>query len=165
MPRLHSDDSSQAYQQQKETDANVVSLFKKMADLYSFVDDLKDLGNKIARLERTIVRVLVQTTECGIFIREYTKHGFIRKCDLCMVYSYAHGHLAARLLGQAISGRSQVVSDLSSALENLQNELNSGVAAHTALVSGQIREGVDKLSKYDQNPRKAQWVTNTISSS
>lgn len=76
----------QAYQQQKETDANVVSLFNKMADLYSFVDDLEDLANKIARLERTIVRVLEQTTECGIFIREYTKQGFFRECGLCMVY-------------------------------------------------------------------------------
>lgn len=151
LPIAQSDGLRQAYQQQKETDADVVSLSNKMADLYSFVDDLEDLRNKIARLERTIVRVLVQTTECGLFIREYTDHGFICKCDFYMVAvwstSDAHGYLAARLLGQAISSRSQMVSNLSTSLEKLQNELDSGVAVHTAFVSGQIREVVNRLRK------------------
>ncbi|KZP04124.1 hypothetical protein FIBSPDRAFT_711046, partial [Athelia psychrophila] len=66
-----------AYQQQKETDANVVALFDKMAALYSFVDDLEEgLPSKIKRLERTIVRVLEKTTECGKFFREYTQQKF-----------------------------------------------------------------------------------------
>ncbi|KZP24076.1 hypothetical protein FIBSPDRAFT_1042377 [Athelia psychrophila] len=40
-----------AYQHEKETDANIVALFDKMAALYSFVDDLEDLPSKIKRLE------------------------------------------------------------------------------------------------------------------
>lgn len=79
----HSNHLRQAYEKQKETDANVIALFKQMKNLYSFVDDLDDLSNKITRLERTIVRVLEQTTECGIFLREYTEHGFIRELRLC----------------------------------------------------------------------------------
>lgn len=75
----YSNDVSQVYQKQKETDGNVVSLFKNMAELYSFVDDVEGLPSKIERLERTIVRVLEQTTECGIFFREYTEQGFIRE--------------------------------------------------------------------------------------
>ncbi|KZP34597.1 hypothetical protein FIBSPDRAFT_11673 [Athelia psychrophila] len=121
-----------AYQKQKETDSNVVSLFNKMAELYSFVDDVEGLPSKIERLERTIVRVLEQTTECGIFFREYTEQGFI-----------------PRLLGQATSNRSQVVSALSSALGQLQVDLNSGMVLQTALVSSQTREGVDRLVTSD----------------
>lgn len=61
----------------------MVRLFKQMAELYSFVDDITELlSAKIERLESTIVRVLEQTTECAIFIREYTDHGFVRKCLL-----------------------------------------------------------------------------------
>lgn len=52
---------------------------------------------------------------------------------------------AARLLGQVTSNRSQVISDLSSALGQLQKDLNSGVVLHTAFVSGHISEGVDRL--------------------
>lgn len=51
----------------------------------------------------------------------------------------------ARLLGQATSNRSQVVSDLFSALEQLQEDLNSGVMLQAAFVSSQTREGVDRL--------------------
>ncbi|KZP01966.1 hypothetical protein FIBSPDRAFT_880658, partial [Athelia psychrophila] len=40
-----------AYQHEKETDANIVALFDKMAALYSFVDDLEDLPSKINHLE------------------------------------------------------------------------------------------------------------------
>ncbi|KZP24084.1 hypothetical protein FIBSPDRAFT_951393 [Athelia psychrophila] len=52
-----------AYQHEKETDANVVSLSGKMAALYSFIDDLEeDLPSKIKRLEEDVewlVAVLV----------------------------------------------------------------------------------------------------------
>lgn len=67
----------QAYEQQKETDATVLALFRQMADLYSFVDDVGSLPEKIKRLEAVITRVLEQTTECGIFFREYTSKGFL----------------------------------------------------------------------------------------
>ncbi|KZP30581.1 hypothetical protein FIBSPDRAFT_777346, partial [Athelia psychrophila] len=121
-----------AYKQQKQTDKAVIALFKKMAALYAFVDDVENLPSKIERLERTIVRVLEQTTECGIFFREYTDHGFI-----------------PRLLGQAVSNRSQVISDLSTALGRLQNDLNSGVMLHTAFVSSQNRQGIERLVMSD----------------
>ena len=47
-----------------------------MEALYSFVGDMESLPNKIQLLGRTVVRVLEQTTECGIFFREYTDRGF-----------------------------------------------------------------------------------------
>lgn len=51
----------------------------------------------------------------------------------------------ARVLGQAISNRSQVISDLSAALGRLQDDLNSGLTLHTAFVSSQNREGIERL--------------------
>lgn len=85
--KLRSDDVNQAYQHQKETDANVVALFDKMAALYSFVDDLEEgLPSKIKRLESTILCVLEKTTECGKFFREYTERKFTCKFDLATLY-------------------------------------------------------------------------------
>ncbi|KZP24074.1 hypothetical protein FIBSPDRAFT_429067 [Athelia psychrophila] len=122
-----------AYQHQKETDANVVALFGKMAALYSFVDDLEEgLSSKIKRLERTIVSVLEKTTECGKFFREYTQQKF-----------------ASRFLRQMTSRQSEVVSNLSASLEELQKDLNSGVMLQTAFESSQTRKVVERLVTSD----------------
>lgn len=122
-----------------------------MEKLYSFVDDLEDLSNKITRLERTVVRVLEQTTECGIFLREYTASGFIRKLHrrhiICVNLTERS---SARISGQVTSHRRQVVTNLSSALRSLQEDLNAGVMLHTAFVSGQIQDGVDRLGASNQ---------------
>lgn len=48
-----------------------------MAALYSFADDIDSLPGKMKQLGDIIVRVLEQTTECGIFFREYTGCGFL----------------------------------------------------------------------------------------
>jgi hypothetical protein len=47
-----------------------------MADLYSFVDAVNGLENKIKSLEEVIIRISVQTTECGIFVRQYVSREF-----------------------------------------------------------------------------------------
>ncbi|KAF7967840.1 hypothetical protein HWV62_32914 [Athelia sp. TMB] len=133
------DTLSKAYKQQKETDAAVLALFKKMADLYSFVDDVESLPEKIRRLDAVLTRSLEQTAECGMFFREYTSHGFAR-----------------RLVGQVASNRGQMISELSSTLDQLREDLMSGlvlqtacVSSKTAFVSSQIKTGVDRLVESD----------------
>ncbi|KZP24286.1 hypothetical protein FIBSPDRAFT_736049, partial [Athelia psychrophila] len=69
-----------AYEHQKDTDGAVVALFKQMEDLYSFVGDVESLTGKTKQLEHTIVRILEQTIECGLFFREYTDRGFVGTC-------------------------------------------------------------------------------------
>ncbi|KZP24297.1 hypothetical protein FIBSPDRAFT_822423 [Athelia psychrophila] len=103
-----------------------------MAALYSFVDDLGDLPGKIKQLEHAIVPILAQTTECALFFREYTGHGFVR-----------------RFLDQATSNHSQTIDNLSVTLTKLREGLNSGVQLHTAFMSSYTRDGVDKLVKSD----------------
>lgn len=61
-----------------------------MEALYSFVDDIENLPGKIKQLERTVVRILEQTTECGIFFREYTDHGFVGECVDSLTSSCPH---------------------------------------------------------------------------
>jgi hypothetical protein len=47
-----------------------------MNDVWSFVDDVQSLPEKMTQLEEIIDKILKQTVECAIFIREYTGHGF-----------------------------------------------------------------------------------------
>jgi hypothetical protein len=47
-----------------------------MDNVYSFVDVVRSVPNKLQLLEDIIAKILRQTVECAIFIREYTGHGF-----------------------------------------------------------------------------------------
>jgi hypothetical protein len=61
---------------QLERDAKVIGLAKTMEDVYSFVEASDSFKQKVQLLEETIEKILKQTVECAIFIREYTGHGF-----------------------------------------------------------------------------------------
>lgn len=47
-----------------------------MANVYSFVDAIQVVPEKLKLLEDTIAAILRQTFECVTLIREYTGHGF-----------------------------------------------------------------------------------------
>jgi len=68
--------SVQAVKGQLERDKDVIDLVKAMGDVYTFVDAIQSLPNKLKLLEAIIRNILNQTVECAIFIREYTGHGF-----------------------------------------------------------------------------------------
>jgi hypothetical protein len=61
---------------QLERDSKLVGLVQTMEDVYSFVEASDSFREKVQLLEVTIGRILKQTVECAIFIREYTGHGF-----------------------------------------------------------------------------------------
>ena len=61
---------------QLNRDAKLVGLVKTMEDVYSFVEASNSFKQKVQLLEETIEKILKQTVECAIFIREYTGHGF-----------------------------------------------------------------------------------------
>ncbi|KZP08039.1 hypothetical protein FIBSPDRAFT_1052611 [Athelia psychrophila] len=122
-----------AYEHQKGAHGALEALlFKQMEELYSFVDDVENLPEKIKQIEHTLVRTLQQTTECGIFFREYTDHGFV-----------------GRFLGQAVSNRSQMISSLYTTLTQLNNDLKSGVQLRTSFMSSRTRDGVDRQVESD----------------
>jgi hypothetical protein len=47
-----------------------------MDEVYSFVDAIRLVPNKLQLLEDIIAKIMKQTVECAIFIREYTGKGF-----------------------------------------------------------------------------------------
>ena len=70
---------TQAIQGQLERDQRLVDLVTTMENVYSFVDVVQSIPGKLQLLEDIITKILQQTVECAIFIREYTGHGFIGK--------------------------------------------------------------------------------------
>ena len=72
--------SVQAVKSQLERDKDVIDLVKAKEDVYTFVDAIELLPSKLKLLEEIIVKILVQTVKCAIFIRAYTDHGFGGEC-------------------------------------------------------------------------------------
>ena len=120
-----------------------------MADLYSFVDAVDGLENKIKLLEDIIIRISVQTTECGIFIKQYVSHGFagrlLDRSSVVLLRSVLNNHYPGRLTHQTISPTSQTISDLSEALRKLKEDFHLGVTSHVAFVSAQTSRDVKRL--------------------
>jgi hypothetical protein len=57
---------------QVERDSKINSLVGTMASLYDFLHDAHPLG-KIRSYEKTVERLVRQTTECAYFVAEYRK--------------------------------------------------------------------------------------------
>ena len=57
-------------------DLNLINLLNTMKDVYSFVDAIQsNVSEKVKVLEDIIKRILAQTIESSMFIREYHKQG------------------------------------------------------------------------------------------
>jgi hypothetical protein len=57
-------------------DLNLINLLNTMKDVYSFVDAIQsNVSEKVKVLEDVIKRILAQTIESSMFIREYHKQG------------------------------------------------------------------------------------------
>ena len=51
-------------------------LIISLTNLYSFVDAVEELEDRLKRLEDIIIRISIQTTECAIFIKQYAHQRF-----------------------------------------------------------------------------------------
>lgn len=60
-------------------------------------------------------------------------------------------------MGQATSKRGQMLSTLSATLAQLKDDVNSGLQLHTAFVSTQARDGIDRLGEFN-DPFRVQCV-------
>jgi len=66
----------QVVRNQVTTDLNLIKLLKTMEDVYSFVDAIQsNVSKKEKVLEEVIKRILAQTIESSMFIKEYHKQG------------------------------------------------------------------------------------------
>ncbi|KAJ7114090.1 hypothetical protein C8R44DRAFT_881638 [Mycena epipterygia] len=117
-----------AVKQQQDTDDKIIELVQMMVTTYSFVVDIESLPEKIKGLEDTCLVIIKQTVECAIFIREYTGTGF-----------------GGKLVKQVLSDRRQRIADLFTVLRALKESFDTRLAIHTAFVSANIQENVERL--------------------
>ena len=66
----------QVVRNQVTTDLKLIRLLKTMEDVYSFVDAIQStVSEKVKVLEEVIRRILAQTIESSMFIKEYHRQG------------------------------------------------------------------------------------------
>lgn len=101
---------------QLDQDGRLDALGSLMKEAYSFVEDIKSFPEKIPALEEIIRKLLLQTSECAMFIRECSGHGF-----------------AKRLVSTAWVDRR--LDDFTDGFTSLKRALEFRVAVQTAVVS------------------------------
>ena len=137
----------QVLKAQLDRDQSICDLVLTMESVYSFVEAMRSVPDKREILEEVIVKILKQTVECAIFIREYTGHGFggndyIVSCDVLVT-----NPCTDRVRTQTISKTSQVIKVLSKNLLDLKQAFDTGVAVHTAFVSSRISDKIETLGR------------------
>lgn len=130
---------------QMERDASVVRLLSTMDSMFAFVTVVDGLGDKIKRLEDTILAGLSQCTECAIFVREYTGHGF---CGKLLKFSSPDSNThqcVGRVLRQTFSNAGETIEGFITNLNSLKSSLDSDINLHTSFISSRTLGRVDWL--------------------
>ncbi|EGO05416.1 hypothetical protein SERLA73DRAFT_149548 [Serpula lacrymans var. lacrymans S7.3] len=111
---------------QLDRDKKIEDLAAIMQDVYTFVDVVQSFPEKLAPLDDTIRKILAQTIECVMFIREYAGNGF-----------------GVRLLHSPWADVR--IADFTQNFNLLKQSFNSGVVVQTAIVTFRIYDSVEKL--------------------
>jgi hypothetical protein len=115
---------------QVTTDLNLIKLVKTMEDVYAFVDVIQsNISEKVKVLEDVIKRILAQTIESSMFIKEYHKQG----------------GFAERTLYGLIKDNAGIIEKQIQRLLELKKSFDSGVTVQTAIVSFRIQGDVSKM--------------------
>ncbi|KAK6971892.1 WD40 repeat-like protein [Favolaschia claudopus] len=120
-------------QNQREADEKVVKLVDAMTKLYSFAKEVDFVVKNSKAVEETVLRIIMQTMECALLIREYLGHGFMATVEL------------GRIAQTSILGAGQRIDQLAAELLRLKDEFDRGLAVQTSVVSAQILDTVEKL--------------------
>ena len=121
-----------------------------MEEVYSFVDVVDIYPEKIKILDDTILRILKQTVECAIFIREYSGHGFGGICSTkfhlfsSLIY---HISVSGRLLRQAMSDKADIIAKFSQTFVQLKAAFDSAVNVQTAFVTFRTAQGLERIGE------------------
>ena len=138
----------QVLKAQLDRDQSICNLVLTMESVYSFVEAIQSVPDKLEILEEVIVKILKQTVECAIFIREYTGHGFGGNdykisCDALFINPWIP--CTDRVRTQTISKTSHVIKALSKNLLDLKQAFDTGVVVHTAFVSSRTCDKIETL--------------------
>ncbi|KAF9548861.1 hypothetical protein CPC08DRAFT_715559 [Agrocybe pediades] len=113
---------------QIERDEKVEKLGVIMADLYTYVRDSIEI-NKILTYQKTLDKVLTQTTECAYFIADY------RKVKL----------FAQRAVVNIVSNADDMIAQFEASFGELKISLILGSSLQTAVVSYRILQTVENI--------------------
>ncbi|KAF4568479.1 hypothetical protein EYR40_010113 [Pleurotus pulmonarius] len=124
---------------QLDRDEAIRDLLETMAGLYSHIALLGVVQNKLnGPLVDTIQKILRQTVECSLFIKEYSGNGF-----------------AARCMKQIVSTTEAKINDFKVAFTSLRNCLDTGLSVQNNLVSIRLASDIHDLgmssAKYYNN--------------
>ncbi|KAF7333346.1 WD40 repeat-like protein [Mycena venus] len=122
----------QLVKKQQETDDKVRKLVQKMVDVYSFVDDINSLAEKIQSLEDNVLAIVKQTVECALFIQEYTENGF-----------------CSRAVRSTLGNADNAIDDLYNALVKLKESFDGRLTIQGLFLSTKVLQKLDALGQSD----------------
>ncbi|KAJ7096825.1 WD40-repeat-containing domain protein, partial [Mycena epipterygia] len=134
-------------QKQQDTDDRLLELVQTMVEVYSFVEDVEFLSQKIKRLEDSVLGITRETVECAIFIHEYTGKGF-----------------AGRVVRDTWSDTSETIDRLSAVLLQLKDAFDRGIAIQTTFISVKLLDAVESIPQIlkDLNPAEFDAATREV---
>ncbi|KAJ7107903.1 WD40-repeat-containing domain protein [Mycena epipterygia] len=121
-----------AAKKQQETDEQLFKLVETMVDVYSFVEDVESLPQKIKSLEDKALAIVQQTVESALFIQEYTANGF---CDRAVRNTWNHAE--------------RKIDELCAAFLKLKDSFDGRLKMESFFVSMKILDGVERLDQSD----------------
>jgi hypothetical protein len=137
-----------------------------MEHLYSFVDIAGDWKCKIGPLENVIIKIAMKTRECAEFIQGYASRN-LTGALLSVLVSNEWRYLIigeGRIAHQTISDTGATISSLLAALLELESELRQIVMFHTAGITNETHDNIDRLRKRVISPQSVPTNVNMSTS-
>jgi hypothetical protein len=138
---------------QLERDGKVIDLMTAMENVYSFVDEIQSIPDKVKSLDKVIKTILQQTFECAIFIQEYAGLGFASLFSVFPMSSMFDWHILQRKhWSRHFQMVPPIVAKFTESFIQLKSNLDSGIFMQTALVSSRTYDRVETIGSRTCGP-------------
>jgi hypothetical protein len=116
-----------------------------MVDVYSFVEDIEFLAERIKSLEDNVLVIIKQTVECALFIQEYTVNGFCSTYYGSHYGNYIFNFLSARAVRNTWAHADRTIDDLSGTLVKMKDSFDSSLTVQGLFLSTKLLQKLDGL--------------------
>jgi hypothetical protein len=115
-----------------------------MANVYSFVEDIDFLAERIKSLEDKVLAIIKQTVECALFIQEYTVNGF---CSESLDHSIGtmFNFVSARAVRNTWAHADKTIDDLSDTLVKMKDSFDGSLTVQGLFLSTKLLQKLDGL--------------------
>jgi hypothetical protein len=105
-----------------------------MANVYSFVEDIDFLAERIKSLEDKVLAIIKQTVECALFIQEYIVNGF---CSASLDHSIGtiFNFVPARAVRNTWAHADKTIDDLSDTLVKMKDSFDGSLTVQGLFLS------------------------------